>query len=119
MKLNKKQREELKQKYGGNCAYCGCELLDKWHADHFIAIRRNGDGTCEHPEHNVLENFMPSCAPCNINKKSLPIEAWREQIKRYEQSLLKYHNIFNHAYRFGLIEFTDKPVVFYFEKYKT
>ncbi|TDI24291.1 HNH endonuclease, partial [Acinetobacter baumannii] len=26
MRLNKKQREELKQKYDGHCAYCG-ELL--------------------------------------------------------------------------------------------
>ncbi|TPT11925.1 HNH endonuclease, partial [Acinetobacter baumannii] len=30
MKLNKKQREELKQKFGGHCAYCGELLGDKW-----------------------------------------------------------------------------------------
>ena len=39
MKLNKKQREKLKQKYGGNCAYCGCELGNKWHADHIEAVK--------------------------------------------------------------------------------
>lgn len=117
MKLTKSQRETLKQKYDGHCAYCGCELGDKWHADHHVAIRRNGDGTSLNPEHDSIENMMPACAPCNINKKSLPLEAWREQIKNYEQSLLKYHNIFNHAYRFDLVNFTGEPVVFYFERF--
>lgn len=116
MKLTKAQREKLKNKFGGNCAYCGDQLGDKWHADHIEAIRRNGDGTCENPQNNRLDNFNPACAPCNINKKSLSLEAWRRQIKNYENSLIKFHNIFNHAKRFGLVVFTDQPVIFYFER---
>ena len=116
MKLSKIQRNELKGKFGGHCAYCGDQLGDKWHADHIEAIRRNGDGTCKNPQNNRLDNFNPACAPCNINKKSLPLEAWRRQIKNYENSLIKFHNIFNHAKRFGLVEFTDQPVIFYFER---
>ena len=29
MALTKKQRAELRMKFGGRCAYCGCELGDK------------------------------------------------------------------------------------------
>ncbi|HHR4690493.1 TPA: HNH endonuclease, partial [Salmonella enterica] len=35
MSLTKKQRAELRMKFGGRCAYCGCVLPEKgWHADH-------------------------------------------------------------------------------------
>ncbi len=38
MALTKKQREKLRMKFGGRCAYCGCELPEKgWHADHVQA----------------------------------------------------------------------------------
>ena len=29
MKLTKQQRTDLKMKFGGHCAYCGCERLEK------------------------------------------------------------------------------------------
>lgn len=115
MNISKKQRNLIKQIYGGKCTYCGDILSDKWHVDHFESIRRNGDGTCENPENDHIDNLVPACVPCNLNKKSLSLENWRKQIKNYENSLVLYHNIFNHAERFGLVEFTNKPVVFYFE----
>lgn len=35
MRLKTKQRQALFEKYGGRCAYCGCDLPVKgWHADH-------------------------------------------------------------------------------------
>ncbi|MES1842645.1 hypothetical protein ABUT89_26860, partial [Escherichia coli] len=34
-KISKIQRAELRMKFGGRCAYCGCKLPEKgWHADH-------------------------------------------------------------------------------------
>lgn len=40
MSLTKKQRAELRMKFGGRCAYCGCELPEKgWHADHVEAVK--------------------------------------------------------------------------------
>lgn len=126
MKLNKQQRAELKHKFGGHCAYCGEVLGDKWHADHIEAVKRdlkwteNGlttTGTMEKPHLDTIENMNPACPPCNINKGSLPLEAFREKIKNYEQSLVKFHNIFNHARRFGLVEFTNNPVKFFFETF--
>ena len=41
MKLTRPQREELRMKFGGRCAYCGCELPEKgWHADHVEPVMR-------------------------------------------------------------------------------
>lgn len=40
MKLTKKQRAELRDKFGGRCAYCGVDLPERWHADHYEAVKR-------------------------------------------------------------------------------
>jgi hypothetical protein len=40
MNLNKQEREALRMMLGGRCAYCGCELGAKWHADHVDPIYR-------------------------------------------------------------------------------
>ena len=40
--LTKKQREQIFNKFGGKCAYCGCELPIRWHADHIEPIYREG-----------------------------------------------------------------------------
>jgi len=117
MKLTKAQRAELKQKFGGNCAYCGELLGDKWHADHFHAIRRNGDGTCLNPEHDCIKNFMPACAPCNHNKRSMTLEKWRELLSHYRDvQVVRDCSQIRHLIRFGLIEIKANPVVFYFER---
>lgn len=117
MKLTKKQRDDIKLKFGGNCAYCGCILSDKWHADHLVPIRRNGDGTCLNPENDNIENLYPACAPCNHNKRSMSLESWRDLLIHYRDVQLKRDcNQFNHLLRFGLIEVKKDPLVFYFEK---
>lgn len=117
MKLTKAQRAELKQKFGGHCAYCGELLGDKWHADHLVAVRRNGDGTCLNPEHDCIENFMPACAPCNHNKRSMSLEKWRELLSHYRDvQVIRDCSQIRHLIRFGLIEIKPNPVVFYFER---
>ena len=40
MALSKKQRAALREKWGGKCAYCGCDLGNNWHADHIEAVDR-------------------------------------------------------------------------------
>ena len=59
MALTKKQRAELRMKFGGRCAYCGCELSDKWHADHVEAVRRNiSNGyAMDRPENDTVSNM--------------------------------------------------------------
>lgn len=61
MVLTKKQRAELRMKFGGRCAYCGCELPEKgWHADHVEAVYRKLDAllaTCLNL-FLILRNFV-------------------------------------------------------------
>lgn len=35
-----KKRQIVFDKYGGKCAYCGCELLKGWHVDHASPVHR-------------------------------------------------------------------------------
>lgn len=89
MRLNKKQRAELKMKFGGHCAYCGDQLGDKWHADHIEAVKLDIihvgggkliSGEITKPHLDTIENMNPACIPCNSNKSSMPLESWRRSI---------------------------------------
>ena len=122
--MNKKERSLLKQKYGGRCAYCGCVLGDKWHADHIEPVERNDwltkiglkeNRPPNHPERDVIENMNPSCAPCNIDKHSLSLESWRQIIQNTNSVLMRDSATFRRAVRYNLITPNDNPVVFYFE----
>lgn len=127
MKLTKAQREQLKNKFGGHCAYCGCDLGDKWHADHIEAVKRDiihvgggklVSGEMTRPHLDTIENMNPACVPCNLNKSSMSIEGWRGVLSGYRKALIRDSHTFRHSLRFGLVEFTDKPVVFFFETYQ-
>lgn len=120
MKLNKQQRDELKQKFGGHCAYCGELLGDKWHADHLVAVVRDlTTGKPEKPENDTYENLMPACTACNHNKRSLSLESWRSLLAHYRDiKVPRDCSQIRHLMRFGLVEFIQKPVTFYFESYE-
>ena len=125
--MTKAQREQLKNKFGGHCAYCGCDLGDKWHADHIEAVKRDiihvgggklVSGEMTRPHLDTIENMNPACVPCNLNKSSMSIEGWRGVLGGYRKALIRDSHTFRHSLRFGLVEFTDKPVVFFFETYQ-
>ena len=129
MRLKKADREQVRLKYGGHCAYCGVLLGDRWHADHLAPVvrellsKKTTAGTWKlvsgkplRPEHDVLENMMPACAPCNISKGGQTLEGWRNWIAGHINSLNSYHPIYRLAKSYGLIAETGAPVVFHFEK---
>lgn len=114
--MKKSERKTLFYKYNGKCAYCGCDLQKGWHADHIEPIRRNWwNGTVLNPHNEVLTNYNPSCASCNINKHSDSLEVFRERIGNFVNSLNSYSVQYKIAKRYGLVEETNKKVVFYFE----
>ena len=135
MKLTKNQRNELREKYDGRCAYCGCELQNVWHADHFdpvdriciletvqdhegkYKLKQKTIGTRE-PQRDHIQNLMPACVKCNVDKSNLSIEQWRASLAQKVQSLRDRGGIYGHAVRFGLVIETNKPVTFYFEVMK-
>ncbi|QHJ81704.1 MAG: HNH nuclease [Caudoviricetes sp.] len=133
--ITKKQRAELRMKFGGRCAYCGCELPEKgWHADHVEAVLRKSEqcmkaaakgifklkatGEYYRPEAERLENLFPACAPCNLLKTSYSLEMFRKQVSLQVERGRKSSMNFRTAERFGLIETVEKPVVFWFERYQ-
>lgn len=117
MKLTKTQREQLRNKYDGRCAYCGDQLPDKWHADHIEPIVRFGvGGVCEKPENNRLDNFNPSCPSCNIIKGSNSLEAFRKTVAGFVKSLNRDSTQYKFAKRYGLLAETEIDVTFWFEK---
>ena len=135
MKLTKKQREELRMKFGGRCAYCGCELPEKgWHADHVEPVLRKSEvcmkaaekgifrlkatGELYNPDAETQENLFPACAPCNLLKTCYPLETFREQVSLQVERARNSSVNFRTAERFGLIAVVERPVVFWFEKYQ-
>ena len=125
MTLSKAEREALRMMFGGLCAYCGCELGAKWHADHVKPIYRSWpiapdqNGLLAGRGKDVIENLFPACAACNLFKSVYDLETWREEIaKQVERARNKSFN-FRFAEAFGLVAETGKPVVFWFEKWRT
>lgn len=116
MGLTKREREILKTKYGGKCAYCGCVLPNKWHADHIEPVIRNKTGTHDTEGLDIIENMNPACPPCNISKGRMTIEVWRGWLAGHVNSLNLYSKNYRMAKAYGLVEETGNPVVFHFEK---
>lgn len=121
MRLTKAERELVRLKFGGRCAYCGGELPERWHADHFEPVRRNWGEyakkkVAEAPENHRVENMMPACPPCNISKGPQTLEGWRAWIAQHVASLNSYHPTYRLAKAYGLIQETGAEVVFYFER---
>jgi len=73
---------------------------------------------CEHPERVVIENQMPACQSCNINKHSLSLEEFRSLIEGFMNHLNNLNTQYKIAKRYGLVKEDIKPIVFYFETFK-
>lgn len=131
MSLTKKQRAALRDMFGGHCAYCGCVLPEKWHADHVEPCLRKSkivysDATDTYryqhtgefwsPESNRADNYFPACVACNIDKGPCTLEVWRAALQHSADVLRRNYATFRHAERFGLITANEPVVVFYFEK---
>ena len=124
--MKKSDRGLIFNKYDGKCAYCGCELMKGWHADHIEPIVRDfiynknkqrfeTNGFCRNPENENLQNYNPSCASCNIQKNSYTLEQFRENIKNFVNSLNQYSTQYKFAKKYRLIKETNTEVEFYFE----
>lgn len=127
--MGKKYRQVVFEKYGGRCAYCGCELLKGWHVDHINPIRRNESdaGIARFNQfrkvpitrgENDISNYNPACRQCNIWKSTYSIEHFRKEVSEQISRLNNYSANYRNAKRYGLVVEHDTPVVFYFESFK-
>ncbi|EKN5964977.1 HNH endonuclease [Yersinia enterocolitica] len=116
MKLSKKQRAELREMFGGKCAYCGCELTDKFHADHIQPVIRTG-GVMIYQDRDNIENLVPSCHPCNLHKHCNSLEDYRRIIDDGRREFLRSGKG-KALVRMGLVDMKPDPVIFWFEKWR-
>lgn len=132
--MTKAERLVVYNKFGGRCAYCGCELNGKFQVDEFFPVKRRHkliketgcdkffyssykripDG-CQHPERLHIENQNPSCARCNRWKSDMDIESFRKEIEQQVIRARRDSTNFRMAEDFNLIQVTNKPVIFYYE----
>lgn len=143
MKLSKVQRATLREMFGGLCAYCACDLPEKgWHADHvepvyrewwkahrpkttaswdeenqcIVKVDTDRKITMGRPDRDCIENMMPACRACNIDKGPYDLEHWRTSIEFRIEVCRRNDSAFRHAERFGRVIVITTPVVFHFEK---
>ncbi|WP_336284170.1 HNH endonuclease signature motif containing protein [Citrobacter arsenatis] len=134
-KLTKKQRAVIREKFGGKCAYCGCELPERWHADHVVPVVRKlkavktghhtyklvSTGEMHYPENDKLENMYPACVECNLYKHAASVECFRKMIVDGFRGAVNRSQSLRCAQRFGMLTVTpaaDADVIFWFEKYQ-
>lgn len=80
----------------------------------FVGSKYVPDGY-ENPENFNLNNQMPACASCNINKHSMSLEEFRSLIQGFMKHLNELNTQYKIAKRYGLVKEDIKPIVFYFE----
>lgn len=107
--ISKKQRQEIAKKTNGKCGYCGIDLPDRWHVDHIEPFARQAS-KCE------LDNFMAACPQCNRFKDTFSIEGFRRELSYQVERARDYSVNFRFAEKYGQVEITNKPIVFYFEQ---
>jgi hypothetical protein len=67
------------------------------------------------PARHRLDNCMPSCPPCNIDKHARSLEQWRAWLSAHLRSLQRQPN-YRLVRAHGLVAETESPVVFHFER---
>lgn len=129
--MKKRDRELIFNKYEGKCAYCGEALQKGWHVDELLPVKRGYTerycmerhqhvrelSTIKHPERFHIDNQMPACASCNINKHDMSLEQFRDLIAGFMKHLNGISTQYKIAKRYGLVIENIKPVTFYFENH--
>ena len=144
MKLSRTEREALRMKFGGFCAYCGIALDGKWHADHVEPVERvtapvpkssghgyemtkagftkfRATGKLRNPQNHRQANYFPACVSCNILKSNANVEGFRTMLSYFAESIptIRTYSHVHHLMRFGKLTIDTSPVVFWFEKWQT
>ena len=130
MYISKKNREIIKQKFGGKCAYTGTDLLPDWQVDHVSPVIRNWwTNTAMMENNHNIKNMVPCQKIVNHYKGSLDLETFRrwflgglhERLRKLPKNPKVEKSIKKKAYLLEVARLfdirPDKPFsgVFYFE----
>ena len=93
--FSKKIRQQILEKFGGYCAYCGCLLsLETMQIDHLFPVKKGGT--------DEPRNLMPACRSCNHYKESFTLEQFRDRIGKTTTAFRK-SPLYRLAMRYGII----------------
>lgn len=130
MYISKKDRELIKLKFGGKCAYSGTELESDWQVEHIKPVVRNWwTNTAMFEDAHNIENMVPVQKLINHYKHSYSLEDLRTWLlgglhlrlkkvpknPRTEKGAKKKAYILKIASYFGITEDTPFSGRFYFE----
>jgi 5-methylcytosine-specific restriction endonuclease McrA len=130
MYISKKDREIVKNKFGGKCAYSGTELKEDWQVDHIKPRIMYEIGAYPYEGNpNDISNLVPCQRIINHYKRALPLETFRtwflgglhERLKKLpknpkvEKSHKKKAYLLEVASLFGISEDVAFSGKFYFE----
>lgn len=90
--IDKSLRKHIYDSFGGKCAYCGEQLIDKFSIDHIVPTIAGGK--------SELSNLALSCESCNAYKSDFSLEEFAKRreldlgaiLERIEVSLKALHN---------------------------
>jgi hypothetical protein len=129
--ISKKDREIVRLKFNGLCAYSGTKLEDDWQIDHVKPLIRNwGTNTAMCEENHNIDNMFPVQKIINHYKGSLVLETFRtwylaglhERLKKLPKNPKVKRSIKRKKYLLKVAEYfgitVDKPFegTFYFER---
>jgi hypothetical protein len=77
MYISAKNREFIKNKFGGRCAYSGSILKPDWQIDHIIPVVRDQKQKFAFPQFHFLANMVPCQREINHFKGSHDLEFFR------------------------------------------
>ena len=113
--MNKETRQQVYDKYGGHCAYCGREIEFKdMQLDHIVPKKA-------HPLYAIgieiegINNKNPTCRRCNHYKRAHSLETFRKMLKTLHDRIRQIY-ICKVAEDYGSIEVREWDGLFYFEK---
>ena len=115
-------RQQVYNKCGGHCAYCGCEITIKqmqvdhirphWHT--LTEQQATKSGIVKGLHH--IENLNPSCARCNKWKSTYSLEEFRKVVETSLDRLERDTPNFRLAKDYVLMKIEKKPIILFFEK---
>lgn len=129
MYIPKKDREIIKMKFGGLCAYTGTTLEDNWQVDHLKSKQLFDVGYYD-GDVNHIDNLIPCQKIVNHYKRALPLDSFRtwllaglhERLKKLPKNPKAEKTVKHKAYLLEVARLfditTDKPFSgkFYFEQ---
>jgi hypothetical protein len=90
MYISKKNREVIKNMFGGKCAYTGTDLLPDWQVDHIEPVVRNWwTNTAMFEKNHNIENMIPTQRIINHYKHSMGLEQFRDFMKDFHLRIAK------------------------------